>query len=100
MQLWTDFDAFKEAVLNASLTADAELLSVDYASPSQGRLVMGWDGPLTQNSTPIEIGDFPRYENPYSSSAFPGDVISFGHAGQSLKLDYAKQSRDVSCFVD
>jgi len=97
---YADFDAFKEAVLDASLTADAELLSVDYASPSQGRLVMGWDGPLTQNSTPIGIGDFARYENPYSSAAFPADLISFRHAGQSLKLDYAKQSRDVSCFVD
>jgi hypothetical protein len=46
---YVDFDAFKAAILSASLTADAETLSVDYASPSQGRLVMGWDGPITQD---------------------------------------------------
>jgi hypothetical protein len=97
---YADFGAFKTAILGASLTADSEALSVDYASPSLGRLMMGWDGPITQDGSALVVGDFPRYDNPYSSSEFRGDVISFGHAGQSLKLDFANRSREVSRFLD
>jgi len=97
---YADFDAFKAAILAASLAADPEALTVDYASPSQGRLVMAWDDPITQEGTPLVVEDFPRYENPYSSSEFPGDIISFRHANQSLRLDFAKRSREVSRFLD
>ena len=97
---YADFDAFKTAIRNAPLAVDAEALTVDYASPSQGRLLMAWDGPMTQDGDPVVVTDYPRYENPYSSSAFPGDLISFQHAGQSLKLDFANRSREVSRFLD
>jgi len=97
---YANFDAFKAAILNAPLAADADALSVDYVSPSQGRLVMGWDGPLTRDGTPIIVEDFPRYESRYSSSGFPGDLISFEHAGQALNLDFANRSREVSRFLD
>ena len=97
---YANFDAFKAAILGASLTTDAKALSVDYASPSQGRLVMGWDGPISQDGAALIVEDFPRYGNPYSASAFPADLISFRHAGQSLKLDFANRSREVSRFLD
>ena len=97
---YADFDAFKSVILGASLTADAEALTVDYESPSQGRLVMEWDGSLMQDGVALDVGDYPRYENPYGSSAFPGDVISFGLGGQSLRLDFANRTREVSRFLD
>ncbi|MBW2380850.1 MAG: hypothetical protein JRG70_15085 [Deltaproteobacteria bacterium] len=97
---YADFGAFKTAILGASLAADSEALSVDYVSPSQGRLMMDWDGSITQDGSTLVVGDFPRYDNPYSSSEFRGEVISFGHAGQSLKLDFANRSREVSRFLD
>ena len=97
---YADFDAFKAAILGASLIADAEALTVDYESPSQGRLVLGWDGPLLQDGDTLDVGDYPRYENPYSSSAFPGDVISFELGRQSLRLDFANRTREVSRFLD
>ena len=97
---YADFDAFKAAILGASLTADAEGLTVDYVSPSQGRLVMGWEGPLTQDGVALDVGDYPRYENPYGTSAFPGDVISFRLEGQSLRLDFVNRRREVSRFLD
>ncbi len=97
---YADFAAFKAAILSAPLTADADALTVDYASPSQRRLVMGWDGPITQDGSGLVVGDFARYDNPYSASEFPGDLISFEHAGQSLKLNLAKRSREVSRFLD
>lgn len=96
---YVDFNAFKAAILSASLSADAETLSVDYASPSQGRLVMGWDGPITQDGSPLVVGDFPRYDSPFGFSEFPGNIISFRHLGQSLKLDFADRSREVSHFL-
>jgi hypothetical protein len=97
---FVDFAAFRAAILDASLIADAEALTVDYDSPSQGRLQMAWDGPLTQDGTPLDVGDFPRYENPYVSAQFPGEVISFSHAGQSLTLNFGNRTREVSRFLD
>ena len=57
-------------------------------------------GPLMQDGVALDVGDYPRYENPYSSSAFPGDLISFELRGQFLRLDFAKQKREVSRFLD
>jgi hypothetical protein len=97
---YADFDAFKAAILSASLAVDAEALSVDYTSPSQGRLMMEWDGSITQDGAPLTVGDFPRYESPFGSSDFPGEVISFELARQTLKLDFVNRSREVSRFLD
>ncbi|MGB5268069.1 MAG: hypothetical protein WBN30_15865, partial [Polyangiales bacterium] len=97
---FASFDAFKEAILAAPLSADAEALTVDYGSPSQGRLVMGWDGPLTQDGVPLDVADYPRYDNPYGTSDFPGEVISLRHRGQSLRLDFTNRTREVNGFLD
>jgi hypothetical protein len=97
---YADFDSFMAAISSAPLVADAESLSVDYASPSQGRLVMSWDGPLTRDGIPVVVADYPRYESPYGSSAFPGEVISFEHEDQTLELNFADRDRRVSRFLD
>jgi len=97
---YADFDAFKAAIVAAPLTADAETLSVDFASPSQGRLLMGWDGPLMQDGIAVDVSDYPRYDNPYGTSDFPGEVISFQHRGQSLRLDFSDRTREVNRFLD
>jgi hypothetical protein len=55
---------------------------------------------MTQDGDALFVGDYPRYDSPYGSSDFPADVISFQHAGQSLRLDFAKRSREVSRFLD
>lgn len=97
------FEAFRSAILGAGLDVGVEALSVTYDSPSQGRLVMGWDGPLTQDGQPMEVGDYPRYGNPYSDSAFRDDVIAFEyedpsgrHQDRSLVLDFGALTREVS----
>lgn len=94
------FGAFKAAIADAPLTANASQLTVDYRSPSQGRLVMGWEGPITQDDTALVVNGFPRYDNPYASAEFPGSSISFEHAGESLALDFDERAREVSSFVD
>jgi hypothetical protein len=104
---YDDYDAFKAAIAGASLSVDAEGLSVDYDSPSQGRLVMSWDGPLMQDGVEVDVSDYPRYGNPYSASAFRDDVIAFEYedpAGatqtRTLTLDFANRAREVSHFLD
>lgn len=62
--------------------------------------MMGWDGSITQDGAPLTVGDFPRYESPFGSSDFPGEVISFELARQRLKLDFVHRSREVSRFLD
>ncbi len=94
------FEAFKTAIASAPLTADASALTVSYLSPSQGQLEMGWDGPVLQDGEPLLLDGFPRYENPYGSAEFPGSVISFEHAGESLVLDLAAQTREASSFIE
>lgn len=100
------FDAFKLAILDAALDVDTEELTVQYDSPSRGNLVMAWDGPLTQDGVPVDVSDYPRYENPYSASQFRDDVISFEYSDptgeyekRSLVLDLANRTREVSHFL-
>lgn len=93
-----DFQSFKAAISSAAVTADSDNRSVEYASPSQGQLAMGWEGPMTQDGVPIVLDDFPRYDNPYGTAEFPGQRIAFEHAGQSLTLDLDEHSRKASCF--
>ncbi len=104
---YADFEAFKAAILGTRLEVDAEALSVEYDSPSQGELAMQWDGALTQNGEPVDVADYPRYDNPYGSSEFRDDVVSFEYAdpegkyqATSVVLDFANRTREVSHFLD
>ncbi len=97
---YPDFASFKSAFASASLTVDTSSdMSVTYVSPSQGTLVFNWDDIVTQNGTNVNVTDYKRYENPYSFSAFPGNVISFSHNGEALSLDYVNQTRIASNFL-
>jgi hypothetical protein len=101
---YADYDAFKAAILAAPLTVDVNGLSVDYQSPSQGHLVMGWEGPLTQDGEPVDVSDYPRYDNPYGSAPFRDDVISLSYEDPkkiykttSMRLNWAGEgTREVS----
>jgi hypothetical protein len=101
-----DFEAFKAAISGTAIEARAldpddeqSELMVSYVSPSQGELVMPWDGDVTQDGNPVDVRDFARYDNPYSDAPFPGDGIVFEHAGDSLALDFDERSREVSSFI-
>ena len=90
------FDSFKTAIVGASLVADAAALTLTYESPSQGRLVMDWHNELTQNGIGVSVNGYRRYDNPYASADFPGNVISFNLNGQSLVLDFENRTRKVN----
>jgi hypothetical protein len=90
------FDEFKAAIENAALVADAAALTVHYESPSQGKLVMDWGNELTQDGIGVSARDYKRYDNPFASADFPGNVISFELNGHSLMLDLENRTRKVS----
>jgi hypothetical protein len=100
---YDDFDAFKAAILGAPLSADADALTVDYDSPSQGRLIMGWDGPLTRNGEAVDVANYARYDNPYGAAPHRDPVISFEYVDPSetyettsLRLDFENRARELS----
>ena len=75
-------------------------LSVDYTSPSQGRLEFGRRGPFRQNGQVVSLHDFPRYENVYTETSFPAERVEIHQGEHSLVLDWREGQRDVSRYAD
>ena len=83
-----------------SATLETRRLHVTYESPSQGRLEFGWNGLLKQDGQAVQLGDYPRYANPYTDATFPGDRIEIHHNGHWLRLDYGTMERTASAFLE
>ncbi len=102
---YRSFNAFKNTVRSAAVTVSLDPLSVVYVSPSQGTLALSWDGnvnpenPMTRNGTAVPVRYDKRYDNPYGSSYFPADKVSFKLDGYSLRLDYAAGTRKASGYL-
>lgn len=92
------FENFITRILGASLTF--ERLRVRYQSPSQGLIEFGWQGDLRQNGQPVELGNYPRYDNPYMQADFPAEQMTIRHAEQSLRLDWQTGLREAFTAVD
>lgn len=58
-----NFDDFCYAVSTIKLAHD-EALQIDYISPTLGRVVFGWSGPLLVNDKEIPLHSYPRLEFP------------------------------------
>ncbi|MCD6394649.1 MAG: hypothetical protein J7M40_14240, partial [Planctomycetes bacterium] len=97
---YANFDAFTKAIVNAPLAVDAAAMTVAFQSPSQGSLVMDWENDLTRNGASVNVSDYKRYENPYSSAEFPADIIAFKFNGNSLILDFKNKTRKVTNACD
>lgn len=95
-----DFAGFRAAIAAASLEADVEALTVRYDSPAQGRIEMGWEGPLVNKGVNVPLGEYRRYDNPFSKAEFPGDSISFTHGDAYLNLHFDSVKRDASGFIE
>lgn len=85
------FAQFIEQVSNAPLLVRG--LKVDYRAPGLGRMEFAWRGPLLVDGQPIELDDYPRYDNPYHTVPFGQSRIELSHAGKALLLDYEKGER-------
>ncbi|MCP4131510.1 MAG: hypothetical protein GY754_11075 [bacterium] len=92
------FENFISSIGSAKITSLG--LSVTYQSPSQGRLFMSLVGPVWQGFKTLDLKDYDRYNNNYSSSGFPGNVINFDCNGKSLQIDYENRARNANSFLE
>jgi hypothetical protein len=92
-----DFSPFINAICAAPLTFRG--MSVDYTSPSQGRVEFGWRGPFRQNGQVVTLHDFPRYENIYTKTSFPAERVEIHHREHWLVLDWREGKRDFSRYT-
>jgi hypothetical protein len=89
------FEAFTSALTNAEIDATIKCkgFEVNYQSPSQGLVSVGWDGPMTVNGNPVDIGPYKRFDNKYCSQEFGNQKTVIDFAGQSLELDFDNATR-------
>ncbi|MBN2150855.1 MAG: hypothetical protein JW839_05405 [Candidatus Lokiarchaeota archaeon] len=66
---------------------------VTYQSPSRGAVHVAWDGPMTVNGAAVDLGDYPRYDNPYCYQVFNTTTTFIHLGGQNLTLDFAAGTR-------
>jgi hypothetical protein len=85
------FERFVARIASAPLAF--ERLAVRYESPSQGRLDWSWRGPLLQNGRVVPLRDFPRYDAPWVTAAYPSDAIEVRAGGHELRLGWTAASR-------
>jgi hypothetical protein len=58
------FEEFIQKMLTAKLQFGSRM-QVEFDSPGIGVVKVGWDGPLTVDGKPVNIENYPRYDNPY-----------------------------------
>jgi hypothetical protein len=80
------FGRFADRVASAPLRYGRR--SVVYESPSQGRLELGWEGPLLRDGRPVAQRDFPRYASPWANAPFPADAVEVRAGGETHRLRF------------
>jgi hypothetical protein len=91
------FGRFADRVASARVAYGR--LSVVYESPSQGRLELGWRGPLLRGGRPLPQRGFDRFESPWARARFPSDAIEVRARGEGLELTWREARRRVSRFL-
>lgn len=98
---WDSFAAFRQAVSAAALEVTARPaqnglpggFDVSYTSPSQGAITFDWDGAARVDGEDVTIGGHPRFDNPFSQTAFDSRELRIEIEGQGVELDFAAPSR-------
>lgn len=81
------FEEFVETMLASKLETNG--LEIEFDSPGNGMVKVGWDGPLTLNGEQVALEHYPRYDNPYVQAAFNPSEIVVQANGEELWLDWA-----------
>ena len=87
-----DFSEFMARILAADLRFDG--LDVEYDSASAGKLAFGWGRELTRNEKPVQLRDYPRYDNPYVQAEFAADEINVALDEKKLVLNWVTGERN------
>ena len=78
------------------VTPASEGFDVRYASPSQGEVVVGWEGPMNVAGEEIAISDYPRMSNPYVEVGFGDLLYEISDGAYRLTLDFEAWTRRAS----
>ncbi len=81
-----DFSNFIENVSGSKLKVDD--LEIEFHADGIGKIEFGWTGPLKVNNEEISLRDYPRWDNPYSTTPFDSDRILIEYEGVELELDF------------
>jgi unsaturated rhamnogalacturonyl hydrolase len=86
------FDQFVTAVSTAELAVTSD--AVTYASPSRGRLEVGWQGPMTRDGAPVDLGPYPRFAHPNVRQDFGSRYLDVTTGGTHLRWDFVSGTRE------
>jgi len=67
--------------------------TVIYASPSVGTVEAGREGPMTVAGEEVDLGPYPRWDNPYAHQGFGTNTTVIAFDGQTLELDFERIRR-------
>jgi len=84
---FTDFVADIET---ASITVGD---TITYHSPSQGKVEVGWTGPMTVDGEAVEPVPYPRWDNAYCFQEFGTGLTVIEFNGKRLELDFEEPAR-------
>ena len=84
------FDLFVNSISNANMNVIQQVsgYSVAYTSPSRGLVTVSWDGPMVVNGTSVNLGPYPRFQNPYCTENFGSLTTTIQCNNKSLVLDF------------
>ncbi|MFH1529435.1 MAG: hypothetical protein ABIK09_01735 [Pseudomonadota bacterium] len=87
---WT-FGDFTAAVLAADIGVEDGVLTYD--SPTRGLVQVGWEGPMTIDGAPADIGPYARFDNAQCHQERGDRTVRIEHDGQALILDFDTAER-------
>lgn len=91
------FEDFKNEILNAKIVINEESMGYNilYDSPSQGKIKVGWNGPMLINSQEIKFDDYDRFENQYCNQTFGTMETIIEYNGKKLTLDFINANKTI-----
>lgn len=97
------FAAFRDAIAAARvdvtplgpLESNQTSFDVAFASPSQGRVEFGWDRPFVVAGETMPLGDFLRFDNPFSQTGYNTMQTTIVADGYGVELDFEAGTRNV-----
>jgi hypothetical protein len=87
-----DFSEFIKMISMAKISFEG--LNVEYHSPGHGAIQFGWNQALKVNHKEILLGEYRRYENPYSLTDFSADEIQITKGEHRLFLNWTTGERE------
>jgi hypothetical protein len=91
------FANFVAGIINSVVLVAGD--SVYYDSPSQGAVEVGWTGPMTVGGDQVDLGPYPRWDNPYCYQEFGTRHTVIRFNGEALILAFLTPRRLVTTYM-